>query len=75
VSRTETQNEPLLASALNLRQATTVAVPWRQPSRHLDLKRQLFVGGQWLQCAANGLRNVLNAVIGQFENELPGLDF
>jgi predicted phage-related endonuclease len=41
---------------------------------NFDLKRKLLVGCQWLKRAADGLRNVLNGVIGEFEHELAGLD-
>ena len=38
------------------------------------LERELFVGCQRLQRAANRLGNVLNAVIGKFEDKLAGLN-
>src|SRR5262249_46826736 len=39
-----------------------------------SLNASLFVGRQRLQCAADGLGDVLNAVIGKLENQLAGLD-
>ena len=47
---------------------------WWQFRGHLDFEGQLFVSRQRLQRAANGLGNVLNAVIRKFEFELTGLD-
>src|SRR6516165_3485819 len=58
----------------NLRQATSVAVPWRQFGGHLDFECEFFVRRQRLKCAADGLGNVLNRIIGQFEHELASLD-
>jgi hypothetical protein len=49
-------------------------MPWRQLRRKVELERQLLVGRQRLKRAANRLGNVLNAVIGEFENQLAGLD-
>ena len=46
----------------------------RQFGSKLDLEGELLVGRQWLQRAADGLGNVLNGVIGEFEHELTGLD-
>src|SRR5215472_16140781 len=46
----------------------------RQFKSKFDLERELFVGRQRLQRAADGLRNVLNVIIGEFEDELTGLD-
>jgi hypothetical protein len=46
----------------------------RQFGSHLDLESELLVGRQWLQRAADGLGNILDAVIRQFEYELTGLD-
>src|SRR6516164_9336305 len=47
---------------------------WWQFRGHLDFEGQLFVSRHRLQRAANGLGNVLNAVIRKFEFELTGLD-
>src|SRR6516165_1640184 len=58
----------------NLRQAATVSVARRQIGSKLELKRELLVGGQRLKRAADGLGDVLNAVVGEFEHELTGLD-
>src|SRR6516164_9403795 len=58
----------------NLGQATAVTVARRQVRSQLELEGELFVGRQWLKCAADGLGNVLNAVIGEFEHQLTGLD-
>ena len=57
----------------NLRQAAAIAVPWRQFGGKLELKRKLLVSRERLQRAADGVGNVLNAVIGKFEFELTGL--
>src|SRR5215471_3212049 len=46
----------------------------RQFGSKLELERELFVGRQRLQRTADGLNDVLNAVIGKSENELPGFD-
>src|SRR5215471_7363365 len=46
----------------------------RQFGSKLELERELFVGRQRLQRTAHGLGDVLNAVIGKFENQLAGLD-
>src|SRR6516165_2981436 len=58
----------------NLRQSSAVTMAWWQFRGHLDFEGQLFVSRQRLQRAANGLGNVLNAVIRKFEFELTGLD-
>src|SRR6516164_3679639 len=58
----------------HLRQASAVTMAWWQFRGHLDFEGQLFVSRQRLQRAANGLGNVLNAVIRKFEFELTGLD-
>src|SRR6516225_10461096 len=58
----------------NLRQSSAVTMAWWQLRGHLDFEGQLFVSRQRLQRAANGLGDVLNAVIGKFENQLTGLD-
>ena len=58
----------------NLRQATPVTVAGRQLQRDINFERELLVGRQRFQRAANGLGNVLNRVIGEFEHELAGLD-
>src|SRR6516165_5930139 len=57
-----------------LRQAAAVATARRQLRSDVDFERELLVGRQRLERAANGLGNVLNTVIGEFENELAGLD-
>src|SRR6516165_3338855 len=57
-----------------LRQAAAVTVARRQVGSKLELERELLVGRQRLQRAANGLGNVLNAVIGQFEHKLASLN-
>src|SRR5262245_42177617 len=46
----------------------------RQFGSKLELERELLVGRQRLQRAAHGLGNVLNAVVGKFEDELASLD-
>src|SRR5262249_52099782 len=58
----------------DLRQTATVATSGRQFGRHLDLERKLFVCCQRLQCAADGLGNVLNGIIGEFEFKLASFD-
>src|SRR6516162_10098977 len=58
----------------DLRQAASVAVARRQFGSHLDLERELLVGCQRLKRAADGLGNILNAVLGKLEYELAGLD-
>src|SRR6516165_1671518 len=58
----------------HLRQAAAVTVPWRQFGSKLKLERELLIGRQRLQRAADRLGNVLNAVIGEFEHQLSGLD-
>src|SRR6516225_1522233 len=58
----------------DLRQAATVTVPWRQFAGKLKLECELLVSRERLKRAADGLSNVLNAIIGEFENELTGLD-
>src|SRR6516164_1067358 len=58
----------------NLRQAAAVTVARRQVRSQLELERELFVGRQRLKRAADRLGNVLNRVIGQFEDELTGFD-
>src|SRR6516162_6582736 len=58
----------------NLRQSSAVTMAWWQFRGHLDFEGQLFVSRQRLQRAANGLGNVLNAVIRKFEFKLTGLD-
>src|SRR5262249_23592392 len=56
------------------RQAAAVATARWQVGGHLDLKRELLVGRERLQCAADRLGNVLDGVIGQFEHKLARLD-
>ena len=58
----------------HLRQAAAVAAARWQFGGHLHLERELLVGRQRLQRAADGLGNVLNGIIGQFEHKLTGLD-
>src|SRR6516225_4795 len=58
----------------NLRQAAAISMTRRQFGSKLELERELLVGRQRLQRAANRLGDVLNAVIGKFENQLAGLD-
>src|SRR5215472_1740234 len=41
---------------------------------YLHFEPELLVGRQRLKRAANGLRDVLNGIIGEFEDELAGLD-
>ena len=41
---------------------------------HLDLERELLVGGQRLKRAADCLGNILKGVIGEIEDELASLD-
>src|SRR5262249_42794935 len=93
VSRTDTKNEPLLASALMATSPASVnlmALPTRLISTWVKrrssprpggsseaistLKRELFVRRQRLKRAADGLSNVLNAVVGEFEFQLTSLD-
>src|SRR6516162_9274257 len=58
----------------DLGQAAAVTVARRQVRSQLELERELFVGRQRLKRAADSLSNVLNAVIGKFEDELARLD-
>jgi hypothetical protein len=58
----------------DLGQAAAVAVARRQLRSDLDFEAELLVGRQRLKRAANGLRDVLDGIIGEFEDELPGLD-
>src|SRR5262249_28708782 len=58
----------------DLRQAAAVAMARGQLRSDLDFEPKLLVRCQRLERAADGLGNVLNAVIGEFENELTGLD-
>src|SRR5262249_33280435 len=58
----------------DLRQAPAVAATRGQLRSELDLERELFIRRQWLERAADGLGDVLNRVIGKFEDELAGLD-
>src|SRR5215472_9549578 len=41
---------------------------------YLHFEPELLVGSQRLKRAANGLRDILNGIIGEFEDELAGLD-
>ena len=58
----------------DLGQAPPVAVARGQLRSDLDFEPEFLVGRQRLQRAADGLRDVLNAVIGKFEFELASLD-
>src|SRR2546425_662496 len=58
----------------DLSQAASVAVPGWQFGGKLELERELLVSRQRLKCAADGLGNILNGIIGEFEFELAGLD-
>ena len=58
----------------DLRQTPPVAVTGWQFGRHLDLERELLVGGQRLKRAADGLGNILKGIIGEFEDKLASLD-
>src|SRR5215472_17399093 len=57
-----------------LRQAPAIAVARRQLRSDLDFESELLIGGQRFKRAADGLGNILDAVIGKFENQLAGLD-
>src|SRR5262249_5513069 len=58
----------------DLRQAPSVAVARGQLRSNLDFESELLVGRERLQSAADGLRDVLNGVIGEFEFQLTSLD-
>src|SRR6516162_8844820 len=58
----------------DLGQAPAVATAWRQLRSDFDFEPELLIGRQRLQRAADGLGDVLNAVIGEFEHQLTGLD-
>ena len=58
----------------DLGQAAAVTVARRQIGSKLELERELLVRRQRLERAADGLSNVLNAVIGQFEHKLASLN-
>jgi|SRR5580704_1213234 hypothetical protein len=58
----------------DLRQAATVTAAYWQFSSHFDSERELLVGGEGLKRAADGLGNILKAIIGEFEYELASLD-
>src|SRR6516162_1948220 len=58
----------------NLSQSSAVTMAWWQFRGHLDFEGQLFVSRQRLQRAADCLGNVLNGVIGEFEDELASLN-
>src|SRR6516162_4817704 len=58
----------------DLRQSAAVTMTRWQFGGNFHLKRELLVRGERLQRAADGLGNVLNAVIGKFEFELTSLD-
>jgi len=53
----------------NLRQAAAVATAGRQLWGNLDFETKLLVRRQRLKRAANGLRDVLNGIIGEFEQQ------
>src|SRR6516164_3836191 len=58
----------------NLRQAAAISMTRRQFAGKLKLECELLVSRERLQRAADSLGDVLNAVIGKFENQLAGLD-
>src|SRR5215471_11913669 len=58
----------------HLRQAASVAAARGQMGSYLHFEPELLVGSQRLKRAANGLRDVLNGIIGEFEDELASLD-
>ena len=58
----------------DLGQAAAVTMTRWQFGGNFHLERELLVRGQRLQRAADGLGNVLNRVVGEFEFELAGLD-
>ena len=58
----------------NLRQTACVSPAWRQLGSQLEFERELLVERQRLECAANGLENIFEGIVGQFERELAGLD-
>src|SRR5262249_20459246 len=58
----------------DLRQAAAITMTGRQFESNLDFESELFVSRQRLQRAAEGLGNTLDAVTGQFEHDLAGLD-
>src|SRR6516164_1175818 len=58
----------------DLGQAAAVTMTRWQFGGNFHLERELLVRGQRLQRAADGVGNVLNRVIGQFQDELTGLD-
>ena len=58
----------------DLRQTPTIAMTCWHFGSHLDLERELLVGGQRLKRATDGLGNILKGVIGKIENELASLD-
>src|SRR6516165_8920072 len=58
----------------DLGQAAAVTVARRQFGGHFDFERQLLISSQRFKRAADSLRNILDAVIRQFEYKLAGLD-
>src|SRR5215472_14841196 len=58
----------------DLHQAAAVTVAQRQVGSHIDFEGELLVGRQRLQRGADGLGDVLNAVIGKVKYELARLD-
>jgi hypothetical protein len=58
----------------NLRQMACVSPAWRQLGSQLEFERELLVERQRLECAANGLENIFEGIVGQFERELAGLE-
>src|SRR6516165_7389090 len=58
----------------HLRQAAAISMTRRQFGGHFDFERQLLISSQRFKRAADSLRNILDAVIRQFEFELASLD-
>ena len=58
----------------HLGEAALVAVRRRQVGRHLDLERELLLGGERLDRAEHAVHHVLDRIVGERERELAGLD-
>src|SRR5580704_16921491 len=58
----------------DLGQAPPIAITCWHFGGHLDLERELLVGGERLKRAADGLGNILKRIIGEIERELASLD-
>src|SRR6516165_9050013 len=58
----------------NLRQAAAISMTRRQLRRKLELECELLVSRERLQRAADCLGNVLNRIVGQFEDQLASFD-